>query len=69
MGFIGCLVTRTAFSSCKVDVVAINNPSIDLNYMVYMFLYDSTYRKMHSTVKAENRKLVINRKTIFFCQE
>nr|XP_054340041.1 glyceraldehyde-3-phosphate dehydrogenase-like [Pongo pygmaeus] len=32
-GRIGCLVTRVAFNSGKVDIVAINDHFIDLNYM------------------------------------
>ncbi|KAL6077774.1 hypothetical protein STEG23_025599 [Scotinomys teguina] len=68
-GRIGRLVTRSAFECDKVEIVAINDPFIDLNHMVYMFQCDSTHGKFNGTVKAENRKLVVNGKAITIFQE
>lgn len=64
-GHIGCLVTRASFKAAQVDNVTFT----DLNYTVYMFQYDSSHGKVNSTVKAENRKLVINGKPISILQE
>ncbi|XP_035991025.1 glyceraldehyde-3-phosphate dehydrogenase isoform X2 [Fundulus heteroclitus] len=59
-GRIGRLVTRAGFTTKKVEIVAINDPFIDLEYMVYMFKYDSTHGRYHGEVKAEGDKLVID---------
>jgi len=61
-GRIGRLVTRAAFSAMNkgVTIVAINDPFIDLDYMVYMFKYDSTHGKWKGTVEQKDGKLVID---------
>lgn len=35
-GHIGCLVTRSAFTFDNMEIVAINDSFMNLNYMVYM---------------------------------
>ncbi|XP_028665828.1 glyceraldehyde-3-phosphate dehydrogenase [Erpetoichthys calabaricus] len=68
-GRIGRLVTRAAVLSGKVEVVAINDPFIDLDYMVYMFKYDSTHGRFKGDVKAEGGKLLVNGKAVKVFQE
>lgn len=58
-GRIGRLVTRAAIEKDNVEIVAVNDPFIDLEYMVYLFKYDSTHGRFKGTIKAENGKLVI----------
>lgn len=62
-GRIGRLVLRAALDK-NVDVVAINDPFIPLDYMVYMFKYDSTHGRYKGEVAVEGDKLKINGKEI-----
>ena len=47
-----------------VQVVAVNDPFIALDYMVYMFKYDSTHGVYKGEVKAEGGNLVVDGHTI-----
>eukprot|EP00660_Eupelagonema_oceanica_P000444 gene444-1520_t len=42
-GRIGRLVLRAALKNPEASVVAINDPFITVDYMVYMFKYDSVH--------------------------
>ncbi|PSN54924.1 Glyceraldehyde-3-phosphate dehydrogenase [Blattella germanica] len=60
-GRIGRLVLRAALEK-GAQVVAINDPFIGLDYMVYMFKYDSTHGRFKGEVKADGDQLVVNGK-------
>lgn len=59
-GRIGRLVLRAALEKGTVDVVGVNDPFIDLEYMVYMFKYDSTHGRFNGSVEAKDGKLVVS---------
>ena len=44
----------------EVQVKAINDPFIDLEYMVYLAKYDSTHGKLKADIHAKDGKLVVN---------
>lgn len=58
-GRIGRLVLRAAVDK-GAQVVAINDPFIGLDYMVYLFKYDSTHGRFKGTVEAKDGFLVVN---------
>ena len=63
-GRIGRLAFRSAMTRSDVEVVAINDPFVDPDYMVYMLKYDSVHGRFKGEVKAEGNFLVVNGKKI-----
>lgn len=64
-GRIGRLVFRAAVAQPEqYEIAAINDPFIDLDYMVYMVRYDTVHGKFGGSVKAANGKLQVNGKPI-----
>jgi glyceraldehyde 3-phosphate dehydrogenase len=51
---------RAATEHSNVSVVAVNDPFMDVEYMVYMFKYDSTHGRFKGTVEHKDGKLIIN---------
>merc|ERR1712154_48438 len=58
-GRIGRLVLRAAIAK-GAQVVAVNDPFIPLDYMVYMFKYDSTHGRFQGEVKHDGEFLYVN---------
>lgn len=58
-GRIGRLVLRASLEK-GAEVVAVNDPFIGLDYMAYMFKYDSTHGRFKGEVKCEDGHLVVN---------
>lgn len=59
-GRIGRIVLRNALLREDVEVTAVNDPFIDLQYMVYMFKYDSVHGRFKGTVETRDGKLIVN---------
>ena len=63
-GRIGKLTLQAALNKNEVEVVAINDPFVQADYMAYMLKYDTVHGKFNGEIKAEENKLVINGKEI-----
>ena len=63
-GRIGRLVFRAAMQNPNIEIVGINDPFIDLEYMTYMTKYDSVHGRFKGEISAKDGKLVVNGKQI-----
>merc|ERR1712190_53336 len=67
-GRIGRLVFRAAMANPEVEVKAVNDPFMDLKYMVYQLKYDSVHKRFDGTIATKedggNEFLVVNGKEI-----
>ena len=70
-GRIGRMVFRAAMTKPEIEIVGVNDPFIDPDYMVYMLKYDSVHGKFDGEVSAKDGKLVVNGKeiTVFNCMD
>ncbi|MDR0287066.1 MAG: type I glyceraldehyde-3-phosphate dehydrogenase [Clostridiales bacterium] len=63
-GRIGRLVFRAAVNNPNVEIKAINDPFVDVDYMVYMLKYDTVHGRFKGTASSKDGKLVVNGKEI-----
>ena len=63
-GRIGRLVFRAAQKMDNVEIVAINDPFIDPEYMIYMLKYDTVHGRFDGEAYHEGDSIVVNGKKI-----
>lgn len=68
-GRIGRLAFRVIANRDDIEVVAVNDPFLDVDYACYMLKYDSVHGKFDGECQVENGKLVVNSKKIEFYEE
>ncbi len=59
-GRIGRLVFRSAVNNPNVEIVGINDPFIDVDYMAYMLRYDTVHGRFEGDIEVKDGKLVVN---------
>ena len=68
-GRIGRLVFRAAQERNDIEVVAVNDPFMDLDYMIYMLQYDTVHGRFKGTAEAKDGKMIVNGKAVAFFTE
>merc|ERR550539_1198913 len=71
LGRIGRLVMRATLEREDVEVVAVNDPFIDAQYMAYMFKYDSTHGQVGVDVHGSEEGFFVDGKKVatYECRE
>jgi len=59
-GRIGRMVLRASLLRTDIEVVAVNDPFIPPDYMVYQFKYDSAQGRFDGQVETDGKNLIIN---------
>jgi glyceraldehyde 3-phosphate dehydrogenase len=68
-GRIGRLVLRAARTMPHIQIVSINDPFIPVDYMKYMFYYDTVHGRYPGTCVVEDGKLKIDGKSVTVTNE
>lgn len=63
-GRIGSLAFSASLDKDEIDVIAINDPFIDVDYMAYMLKHDTVHGQFKGEVYADNGELVVNGKRV-----
>jgi glyceraldehyde 3-phosphate dehydrogenase len=63
-GRIGRLVFRAAMKNDNIQVVGINDPFIDVEYMAYMLKYDSVHGQYDGTIVVDGDKLIVDGQSV-----
>ncbi|EJT79224.1 glyceraldehyde-3-phosphate dehydrogenase [Gaeumannomyces tritici R3-111a-1] len=68
-GRIGRIVFRNAVEHPDCEIVAVNDPFIEVTYAKYMLEYDSTHGRFKGEVAVDGTDLVVNGKKVKFYSE
>ncbi len=58
-GRIGKLTLQAALNKNEVEVVAINDPFVQADYMAYMLKYDTVHGRFNGEIKAEEKAITV----------
>ncbi len=65
-GRIGRLVFRAAQERNDIEIVGVNDPFLDLDYLVYMLKYDTVHGLFKGTAENKGGKFIVNGKEVAF---